>query len=209
MFSDVIAADPTLLDDYDAAVKWLDDIAKNYSDITFAYMANPYNKEHAIIMNNGWVPEPDYKVEERQWYIDTERSGTGYSISAPYFDAQTGLYCVTFSRCVYTKDGNFIGIFAIDCLLDKLVDVLDDSYTSNSYAFMVDRDGTIINHPDKDYEISSEKSVNIEDTEYADVYHKGSVFRMNDYAGKISAAYASKGDQSEFTVIVIQSWWSI
>ena len=122
MFADVIAADPKILDDYDAAVAWLDEVAKNYSEMTFAYMANPYNTEHAIIMNNGWVPDSDYKVEERQWYIDTERSGDGYSISAPYFDAQTGLYCITFSRIVYSSDGEFLGIFAIDCLLDKLID---------------------------------------------------------------------------------------
>ncbi len=209
MFADVIAADPEILSDYDAAVKWLDDIAKNYNEMTFAYMANPYNKEHAIIMNNGWVPDPDYKVEERQWYIDTERSGDGYSISAPYFDAQTGLYCITFSRSVYSADGEFLGVFAIDCLLDKLIDVLDNSYASDSYAFMVDKNGTIINHPYKEYEISTEKSVNIEDTEYANAYHRGSVFLMSDYDGRIAACYTEKSELSGFTVVVVQGWWSI
>ncbi len=209
MFADVIAADPDVLSDYDAAVAWLDEIARNYSEMTFAYMANPYNKEHAIIMNNGWVPDSDYKVEERQWYIDTERSGDGYSISAPYFDAQTGLYCITFSRTVYSSDGEFLGIFAIDCLLDKLIDVLDDSYTGDSYAFMVDQDGTIINHPCKAYEISSLSGTNIEDTEYAEAYHKGNVFWLKDYDGRIMTCYSKKSTLSGFTVIVAQNWWSI
>ncbi|MBO4337189.1 MAG: response regulator, partial [Lachnospiraceae bacterium] len=209
MFSDVIAADPSVLDDYDKAVKWLDDIAKNYSEMSFCYMANPYNTEHAIIMNNGWVPDPDYKVEERQWYIDTERSGDGYSISAPYYDAQTGLYCITFSRSVYSQDGDFLGVFAIDCFIDKLIDVLADSYTDESYAFLVDQDGVIINHPDKDYELSEQATVNIEDTEYADVYHNTSVFGMYDYDGRYVASYAEKSSISGFTVIVVQSWWSI
>ena len=209
MFADVIAADPKILDDYDAAVAWLDEVAKNYSEMTFAYMANPYNTEHAIIMNNGWVPDSDYKVEERQWYIDTERSGDGYSISAPYFDAQTGLYCITFSRIVYSSDGEFLGIFAIDCLLDKLIDVLDDSYSGNSYAFMVDQDGIIINHPDKQYEISTTRAVNIEDTQYADVYHKGDVFWMKDHDGRAVTCCARKSTLSGFTVIVVQNWWSI
>jgi signal transduction histidine kinase/CheY-like chemotaxis protein len=209
MFSDVIAADPGVLDDYDSAVKWLDDIAKNYNEMTFAYMANPYNKEHAIIMNNGWVPDPDYKVEERQWYIDTERSGTGFSISAPYFDAQTGLYCITFSRSVYSEEGDFLGIFAIDCLMDKIVGVLDNSYTSDSFAFMVDRNGTIINHPHKEYEISTTNNVNIEDTEYADAYHRHSVFLMRDHDGRLAACYTKNNELSGFTVVVVQSWWSI
>ncbi len=209
MFSDVIAADPGVLDDYDRAVEWLDDVAENYSDMTFAYLANPYNTEHPIIMNNGWVPDKDYKVEERQWYIDTERSGDGYSISAPYYDAQTGLYCVTFSRSVYAKDGSFLGIFAIDCLLDKLVGVLADSYNSDSYAFMVDRNGIIINHPYKQYEMSPESSVNVEDTEYASVYHDGNEFWMRDYDGRLVACCSEKSSMSGFSVIVVQSWWSI
>ncbi len=209
MFSDVIAADPEVLEDYDAAVKWLDDITGNYSDMTFAYLANPYNEEHPIIMNNGWVPEPGYKVEERQWYIDTERSGDGFSISTPYYDAQTGLYCVTFSRSVYAKDGRFLGIFAIDCLLDKLVGVLADSYTSDSYAFMVDRNGIIINHPFKDYEMSPDRTTNVEDTEYASLYHSGNEFWMKDYDGSIVACSSQKSDLSGFSVIVVQNWWSI
>ena len=209
MFSDVIAADPTVLDDYDSAVKWLDDITKNYNDMTFAYLANPYKEEHQVIMNNGWVPDPDWKVEERQWYIDTERSGSGYSISAPYYDSQTGLYCITFSRSVYSKDGNFLGIFAIDCLLDKLVGVLDNSYTSDSYAFMVDRDGTVINHPYEQYQISTTNSVNIEDTEYADVYHNKSLFLLSDYDGRYSACYVINNAISGFSVVVVQNWWSI
>ncbi len=209
MFSNVIIADPSILDDYDRAVSWLDEVAQKYNDMTFAYVANPYNKEHPIIMNNGWVPDPDYRVEEREWYINTERSGDGYSISAPYFDAQTGLYCVTFSRSLYSADGQFLGVFAIDCLMDKITDVLDNSYTSESYAFMVDRDGTIINHPDRSYEISMHNSTNIEDTEFADAYHRGQVFMMRDKEGRLCTCRVLKNDLSDFSVVFVQSWFGI
>ena len=209
MFSNVLITDPHILDDYDHAVEWLDDIAGKYGDITFAYVANPYNTDHTIIMNNGWVPDPDYRVEERQWYIDTERSGDGYSMSAPYFDAQTGLYCVTFSRAMYTGDGEFLGIFAIDCLLDNLIDVLDNSYTSDSYAFLVDRDGTIINHPDSDYEISRNNNISIEDTEYADAYHKGRAFIMREKGGRLCACSVASNRLSGFSVVFVQSWFVI
>ncbi|MCR5356830.1 MAG: response regulator, partial [Lachnospiraceae bacterium] len=208
MLADVIEADPTVLNDYDRAVKWLDDITKNYSELTFAYFADPYNNEHPIIMNNGWIPEDDFKVEERQWYIDTIKSSDGYSISAPYFDAQTGLYCITFSKSIYADNGAFIGVFAIDCLLDRLITVLDDSYTRDGYAFMVDQDGTIINHPHKVYEISEKNRVNIEDTGYADTYHRGSVFAIRDYDGRLVSCCAKKSVLSGFTVIVVRGWWS-
>ena len=207
--SDVVSVDPKLMNNYDDAVKWLNDITKHYDEITFAYLANAGNKKHQIIMNNGWVPDKDYKVEQRQWYIDTKVSDDGFNISAPYFDAQTGMYCITFSRCVYTKKGTFVGVLAIDCLLDKLIDVLDDSYTEDSYAFMVDQTGIIINHPYKAYEISDEKNTNIEDTEYADVFHNNNVFGMKDYNGTLVASHSEKSELSGFTVIVSQSWWSI
>ena len=209
MFTDVISATPGILDDYDEAVGWLNDISKNYSEFSYCYIGNPYRTDFPVIMNNGWVPEPDYAVETRQWYKDTERSGDGYSISAPYFDAQTGLYCITFSRIVYSKDGDFLGIFAIDCYLDKLINVLDDSYGSSGYAFLVDRDGNIINHPNKEYEISADNVVNIEDTKYAEAYHKGELFGMKDYDGSYVSCFAQKSDVADFTVIVVQRWWSV
>ena len=209
MFTSVIIADPSVLDDYDDAVKWLNDIAQNYSEMSFCYMANPYNVEHPVIMNNGWVPEPDYHVEERQWYLDTERSGDGYSISAPYYDSQTGLYCITFSQIVYSKEGEFLGIFAIDCFIDKLIDVLDDSYSEEGYAFLVDQDGTIINHPYKAYEMDGIAITNIEDTEYAEAYHNGSLFGLRDYDGRYVSCYAEKSKNSGFTVVVVQNWWGV
>ncbi|MBR5376824.1 MAG: response regulator, partial [Lachnospiraceae bacterium] len=209
MFSNVIESDPSLLEDYDSAVKWLDGIKKKYNNMNFAYVANPYNKEHSIIMNNGWVPDKDYRVEERDWYINTERSGDGYSISEPYFDAQTGLYCITFSRSLYSAEGQFLGVFAIDCLMDELTDVLDNSYTPDSFAFMVDADGTIINHPDSSYEISKDHEVNIEDTEYAEAYHRGQVFMMREKDGRLCSCRVEKENGSGFSVVYVQSWFGI
>ncbi len=209
MFADVIKADPSVFDDYDRAVAWLNDIASNYSDITFAYLANHNKKEHQVVMNNGWVPDESFNLELRKWYVDTIRSESGYNISIPYFDAQTGLYCITFSRTVYDDDGTFIGVFAIDCLLDKLIDVLDNSYKHDSYAFMVDQNGTIINHPNKEYEIAEDNIINVVDTRYADVYQNGSMFLMKDYDGKFATCTTEKSNMAGFTVVVVQNWWNI
>ncbi|MBR6852153.1 MAG: histidine kinase, partial [Lachnospiraceae bacterium] len=74
---------------------------------------------------------------------------------------------------------------------------------------MVDQDGIIINHPNKAYEISAAGGVNIEDTEYMDVFYKGDVFWMKDYDGRIVTCCTQKSSLSGFTVIVVQSWWSI
>ncbi|MCR5301940.1 MAG: response regulator [Lachnospiraceae bacterium] len=209
MFTDVIGASPEIMEDYDKAVKWLEDIVRNYSEMNFAYMGAPDNKEHPVTMNNGWVPGDGFVLEQRQWYVGSMESKDGFALSSPYIDAQTGLYCITFSKTVYTPDGKFLGVFGIDCLLDRLIDVLDDSYTADSYAFMVDQNGIIINHPNKAYELSADNEVNVEDTPYAETYHNGSSFWLRDYDNRIIACRAVKSSLSGFTVIFVRSWWSI
>ena len=206
MFTDTIKADPTVLDDYDEAVKWLDDIAKNYSQISVCYMANPY-KEHSVIMNNGWQPEEGWDVTERQWYKDTEKSESDFNVSAPYYDDQTGNYCVTISKMVYGKNDEFLGVFAIDYFLDKLIDVIGQYHLSDSYAFLVDSSGVIINHPDKDFEISADKQTNISDTVYSKCTDPYDYEVVKDYDGKRSIVKYSTDNNTGFRIFVVGDWW--
>lgn len=208
MYTDMIKANPEIMNDYKAAVKWLNDIAQNYPEISVCYMTNPY-KEHTVIMNNGWEPDEDWKVEERQWYIDTENSEDGYNISAPYFDEQTGYYCITMSRIVYGNNGEFLGIFGIDFFMDKLINVLGESYTSDGYAFMVDSQGIIVNHPNNDYQMSNVSSVNIEDTKYRGAYQSEKSVVIKDYNKKESVCLSKKNELTGFSVIVVSKWWAV
>ena len=207
MFTDVIRSQPELLDSYDDAVRWLSDVSGNYPDISLCYLANPY-QAHPVIMSNGWEPGEDYRPETRPWYRETERSPDGFSISAPYLDAQSGTYCITFSRVVYGENGEFLGIFGIDFFLDKLIRVLGERYTSRGYAFLVDSDGVIINHPDDAYQMGENSAVSVEDTEYAEAYHRAGVTALRDYDGRFMACLR-RGTLSGFTVMVADRWWNI
>lgn len=209
MFVNLIKEHPEYMDDYLSAVKFLDDLAKNYKDISVCYMANPY-KEHSVIMNNGWQPPDNFRPETRPWYIDTEKSAEGFSVSAPYYDAQTGLYCVTLAQMVYGKNDEFLGIFAIDFYLDKLTKVLGESYRKDGYAFLVDRNGIIINHPNSNYQLSKSQITDIFETEYNEVYSNSEkVSMITDFSGKSVACLARKNEASKFTVVVANSWWEI
>ena len=207
MFTDVISSQPALLDDYESAVHWLAEVSGNYSNISLCYLANPYN-EHPVIMSNGWEPGEDYRPETRPWYRATERSADGFSISAPYLDAQSGTYCITLSRMVYGKDGAFLGIFGIDFFLDKLIQVLGESYTSHGYAFLVDSDGVIINHPNGAYQMGEDRQTSVEDAEYADACSRDGVTVLRDYAPQLIACLSRKTG-SGFTVVVANRWWDI
>ena len=208
--SNVIAADPKILENYEDTVKFLNDFAKKYPDISVCYVANPYN-EHQIMMNNGWEsPDPNWRVEQRGWYIDTLKSENNLSVSAPYYDDQTGLYCLTISQKVYGKNNEFLGVIAADFFLDKLIHILDASYTQKSYAFLVDKNGVIVSHPNRNYQMNTKTSTEIASTEYFNVYNnEGEVFVLNDYNDSKMACISKKNKISSFTVIFADNWWEI
>ena len=206
MFSNIVLENPEIVKDYPSAVKFLNDIAKHYPEISVCYIANPY-QEHQIIMNNGWEPPADWHVDQRPWYIETFKSDDNFNISAPYYDEQTGGYCVTFSQVIYGNNNEFLGVFAIDFYLDRLTQILGESYTKTSYAFLVDRNGVIINHPNNNYQMTVNNMTEIFNTEYRQVYSSGTVDTIKDYTGDYMACLAQKERTSNFTVIVAQSWW--
>ena len=208
MFVNLLAEHPELMNDYPSAVKFLDDLAKHYPEISVCYLANPY-KEHTVIMNNGWQPPDNFKPETRPWYIETENSVAGFSVSAPYYDAQTGLYCITMSQIVFSDKNEFIGIFAIDFYIDSLIHVLGASYSKNGYAFLVDRNGMIINHPNANYQLSRSHMTDIFGTEYAEVYENKDIETFRDYTGNFVACLTKKNSVSDFTVVVVNDWWNI
>ncbi len=208
MFVNLLAEHPELMNDYPSAVKFLDDLAKHHPEISVCYLANPY-KEHNVIMNNGWQPPENFKPETRPWYVETENSVAGFSVSAPYIDAQTGFYCITMSQIVFSDKNEFIGIFAIDFYIDSLIHVLGASYSKNGYAFLVDRNGTIINHPNADYQLSRSRMTDIFGTEYARVYENNDIEILRDYTGNYVACLTKKNAVSGFTVVVVNDWWDI
>ena len=210
MFASVISTNPEMLEDYEGTVAYLDRITKQYPEISASYMSNP-NLNPTVYMNTGWKPEKDWHVEERQWYIDTLEAKDGWSISAPYYDEQTGGYCVTFSERVYdAKTGEFLGNFGIDFFMDKLVDILGGSYSNTGYAFLVDPEGYVINHPYGAYQMSRDKKTNISELTYGSLRVDGkSIILIKDYDGQIRILIAMRNVDSNFIVYVVASAWMI
>jgi flagellar basal body-associated protein FliL len=91
MFSTIFSTNPDMMYDYDGTQRYLNDIVKQSPDISACYMISPVFP-YSVCMNNGWHPDADWHVEDREWYKDTMTSDTGWNISSPYFDKQTGLY---------------------------------------------------------------------------------------------------------------------
>nr|MCR5452621.1 histidine kinase [Lachnospiraceae bacterium] len=204
MFVSTISTNPEMLDDYEGTVSYLNDITLQYPEISVTYMTNPKLK-HTVYMSNGWEPDDNWKVEERQWYIDTMASKAGWSISAPYYDEQTGGYCLTISKIVYdAKTEEFLGVFGIDFFMDKLVNILGDSYSENGYAFLVDPDGEIINHPYGSYQMTQDNSTNVADLPYGQITTDGQTTELfKDYDGSHKIVIATRNKDTNFSVYVV------
>ena len=209
MFCYSIASQPELLEDRSRAIDYLNAVAENYPEISLAYIGNP-DTSWKVIMNNGWVPGDDYILQAYPWYADTMSDNDGFFISTPYYDIQEQRYYLTFSRRVYGKDGTFLGVFAIDFSLDKLTEVMQNTYSEDGYAFLISNNGIIINHPNKEYELSGNSSVNVQKLNYEKVYSQNSkIGILKDYDGKYKACISEHDDFSNFTIMVVKDWWSI
>ena len=201
MFCSVISTNPEMLNDYGSTVAYLDRITRQYPEISVTYMAGP-DLTPTVFMNNGWLPPEGWLVEERQWYLDTMSSRSGWTISAPYFDEQTGLYCVTFAERVYdAQTGGYLGTFGIDFFMDKLIDILGGSYSDTGYAFLVDTEGVIINHPYGGYQMTENNAVNVSELDYGQLKADGrSSITVRDYDGVRRILIAKRNEQSHFVI---------
>ncbi|MBQ7583826.1 MAG: response regulator [Lachnospiraceae bacterium] len=210
MFVSIVSTNPEMLDDYQGTIDFLNRITVQYPEISASYMSSP-QLEPSVYMNTGWKPEPGWRVEDRPWYRATMASEDGWSISAPYYDAQTGGYCVTISEAVYdARTGEFLGCFGIDFFMDKLVEILGDSYSSRGYAFLADTGGDIINHPYGGYQMSEERKFNVSELPYGKVSadsRRG--IPVRDYDGAIRVVKASPDEVTKFTVYAVYDVWSI
>ena len=118
---------------------------------------------------------------------------------------------MTISEIVYdAKSGEFLGIFGIDFFMDKLVDILGDSYTDSGYAFLVDPKGEIINHPYGSYQMTQDQVTNIQTLAYGETRADGKTTQFfRDYDGAYKILIATRNRDSNFTVYVVSDAWVI
>ena len=115
-----------------------------YDAVASVYIAFP-DKSIEII------PEADLGADfdptSREWYSNAVSNKESFSWSKPFVDAATGEYAISGAKAVI-KNGQVVGVLAIDILLSKLTETLADSELGyEGYPIIVDADGNAIVHP--------------------------------------------------------------
>lgn len=115
-----------------------------YDAVASVYIAFP-DKSIEII------PEADLGADfdptSREWYSNAVSNKESFSWSKPFVDVATGEYAISGAKAVI-KNGQVVGVLAIDILLSKLTETLADSELGyEGDPIIVDADGNAIVHP--------------------------------------------------------------
>ncbi|OLS02635.1 methyl-accepting chemotaxis protein [Tissierella creatinophila] len=130
--------------------------AKERNDGTNYYI---YFTDGEFIHQN--VPE-DYNPSEKDWYKNAKETEDFY-VTEPYIDRDTGGIVVSISKAFKTKEGR-AGVIGVDIDLNHINEYIENVNLSNgSYAFLMDGNGNIISHANKDFNPTTEKIKNVKE----------------------------------------------
>lgn len=117
--------------------------------------------------SDGWVPDSDYIITDRQWYQDAAASD-GAVITEPYIDALTGEMVITIAKAL-RRDGNVSCVVAADMFLNGVQEIVAGfDYSENGYPILVSSSGSIIIHKDSGLMPYVDADENEHYTQYSD-----------------------------------------
>ena len=130
----------------DQTAKQTEQFDENFTGI-YAFVNGEY------LDGSGWIPPEDFDPESRDWYKAASEEPGEVVIVSPYVDAQTGYVVVTFAKCISEDEKS--GKHNVVCL-DVIVNYINDvtSHTDiagKGYAMVVNDDGFIVAHHEKEY----------------------------------------------------------
>ena len=107
---------------------------------------------------------PDgYDPRTRPWYKDALNSTTS-SLTEPYIDAATGQMVITIGTAV-KKAGQTLGVVGADLTLETITDNINSlNFNGMGYAFLVNADGKILVHPNKELSTKNLKDIYAQET---------------------------------------------
>jgi len=94
---------------------------------------------------------PKYDPRTRPWYIQAVEQPGKVIYTEVYEDALGSGLVITVSKAVFDKEGNLLGVVALDIMLENFKKlVLETHVLKSGYAFAINSEGKYIFHPDID-----------------------------------------------------------
>ncbi|MDK9706735.1 MAG: cache domain-containing protein [Desulforhopalus sp.] len=122
-------------------------MAMQAGHFTDVYIGTP---EGELIDGAQWLPPSGYDPRERPWYKRAMETGS-LSFTTPYIDMVTNELVIALVKPL-RANGRIVGVMGADTVLDTLVEnVLNYKQSESGFAFIIEKSGTIIVHPNKDF----------------------------------------------------------
>ncbi|ANY69265.1 hypothetical protein BBD42_24365 [Paenibacillus sp. BIHB 4019] len=117
---------------------------ENMSDFYFGY-----ESDGTFMNGSDWSPDADYDPRQRPWYMEAKQANK-LIFSDPYQDMMSKQYAVSIAMPVNGKNGGIQGIVAGDLLLSTITETVSKiNLDGLGYAFLLDKKGMILAHPDE------------------------------------------------------------
>ena len=159
--------------------------------------------------SDGWIPDADYIITTRQWYIDAAASDKPI-ITEPYVDATTKKIVITVAVPVRDDSGNLTSVVAADMFLDEIQEIAEGfSFTDSGYPALIAASGNIIIHKNEAYLPTVDENENeiavAYDTTYTGVTSQQTegdinTYNMTDYDGVLRFVVSKPIEASGWTL---------
>ena len=158
-----------------------------------------------FLSGSGWVPDDDYDGRTRDWYKDAFAEAGEYVFSDPYVDADSGELVVTISKSF--DYGKRKGVIAYDVLIGSLLTGIDSlaSDEDGGYIFVATGDGSMIYHPNDDFESTPEKIMTVNDLgiDYVTASSSDDADAIEDYDGEDKYVTARNLEKTDWVIYFV------
>ena len=95
---------------------------------------------------SGWIPEKEYNPKEREWYIKAKTAKGDIVVGSPSLDLKTDDMMIAVSKMLPDEES----VVSVDIRLNEIQKLVESiELNSEGGFFIVDKDGRIISHSDK------------------------------------------------------------
>ncbi len=105
--------------------------------------------ENSLILYNDGSNQPkEYNLKNRSWYQEAIRK-QGPFVSNIFIGSSSNQYTINFSSPIFIEN-KIYGVASLSFLINSIYEIIQKTNIENGYAFVVNSQGKIIAHPNKD-----------------------------------------------------------
>jgi len=162
----------------------LEGITAQNSKVSMVYV----QLAEGIFLNGSQWDSGDFDGRTRGWYQKAKEANGAPVFNEPYIDVSSGNLIITLSK--YISMNNWEGVVGLDIYIDTMLsridNLVDTSNGKGEYLFITDQNGNMVYHPNKDYQPTPDKIMNVSElgVDYVTAVEEDPDGGITDYNGE-------------------------